>query len=463
VRAEHEVDVAVLGGGPGGYATALRAAVRGLSVVIVEERALGGTCLHRGCVPSKALLHAGTIADSVRHANDLGFAAELGELALPKLHAFRDGVVARLHRGLTKLVEQRKIVTVFGRGTITEPGVLDVSRDGGEAARVRAANVVVATGSVPSSLDVAPVDGRRVLDSDRALALERVPERGIVIGGGAVGVEFASLWRSLGADVVVVEALERLVPLEDPDSSRALERALRRRGIEVRTGAGVGSVSTTESAARVEVGDDTFEGDTVLVAVGRRPNSSGIGLDALGVLDDRGFVQVDALGRASSAGLWAVGDVVPTLALAHAAYAEGFVVADAIAGLDPQPVDHAQVPRVTYSDPQVASVGLTEPEARAVHGEAVETTVESIAGNTRAVIEGATGQVKVVRARSGQVLGVHLVGPGVTELIAGASLATSWDAYVDEIAAIPHAHPTMSEVLREAMLTASGVPFHAAR
>ena len=319
---------------------------------------------------------------------------------------------------------------------------------------------MIATGSEAATLGAVPADGKRILLSDHALALEAVPTRGVVIGGGAIGVEFASLWRSLGADVVLVEALDRLLPLEDPDSSKTLERALKKRGIDVRTGAKVGGVTSTSAGVRVDIDGAEVDADTVLVAIGRRPRAAGIGLEALGLLDDRGFVKVDALGRTSHEGIWAVGDVIPTLALAHAAYSEGFVVADAIAGLDPKPVDHVNVPRVTFSDPQVASVGLTEPEARELYGDGVTVTRDTLGGNARMVIDGSTGLVKVVHNADGQVLGIHLVGPGVTELIGEASAITSWDAYTDEVAAITHAHPTLSEGIREVMLNASGTPFH---
>jgi dihydrolipoamide dehydrogenase len=454
------VDVAVLGGGPGGYATALRAASRGLSVALIEEDAVGGTCLHRGCVSSKALLHAAGVADQLGHAPDVGFPVEPCSVALPKLHAFRDGIVERLHQGLVSLINGRGITTLAGRGSIPEPGVVDLTTADGELRQVQAPNIVVATGSGPARLAGAPIDGRVVLTSDEALALHSIPTRGLIVGGGAVGVEFASLWRSFGADVVIIEALDQLLPLEDPDSSSALSDAFQKRGIEVRTGVALEKLKRPPSGVRAHVGNETFDVDCVLIAVGRQPRTSGIGLEALGVLDERGYVTVDPLGRTASAGIWAVGDVIATLALAHAAFAEGFVVADALAGLDPQPVDYAQVPRVTFSDPQVASVGLTEPAARSHYGAGVTTAVERLTGNAHALFDNASGLMKVVSSPDGCVVGVHLVGPGVTELIAGGAMATSWNAYVDEVAALTFPHPTVSEGLREAMLTASGVPFH---
>jgi dihydrolipoamide dehydrogenase len=456
-----EVDVAVLGGGPGGYATGLRAAARGLSVALVEEDAVGGTCLHRGCIPSKALLHAGAIADQLRQAPGLGFPVEVGEISLPKLHAFRDGIVERLHRGLLSLIATSGITTLAGRGAIRAPGVIDVSTSAGDVTQVHAPDIVVATGSRPAELAVAPIDGRTVITSNEALALHSIPRRGLIVGGGAVGVEFASLWNSLGTDVILVEALDRLLPLEEPDSSSVLSRAFHQRGIEVRTSARLEALDRHSSGVRAHVGDEAFDVDCVLVAVGRQPLTSGIGLEPLGVLDEGGYVKVDSRGRTRASGTWAVGDVIPTLGLAHAAVAEGLVVADAIAGLDPRPVEHDQVPRVTFSQPQVASVGLNEVTARSRYGNDVTTTVERLVGNARAIIDDVFGLMKVVAAPDGRVVGVHLVGPGVTELIAGAAMATSWDAYVDEVAAIAFPHPTLSEGMREAMLAAAGLPLHA--
>ncbi|HEY2332295.1 MAG TPA: dihydrolipoyl dehydrogenase [Acidimicrobiales bacterium] len=463
------VDIVVLGGGPGGYATALRGAARGLTVTMVEADLVGGTCLHRGCIPSKALLHIAHLADTLPQMGQLGLATGGPGLDVAAAGRFRDDVVNTLYKGLVGLVRTRGITTVQGWGRLSAPGTVEVTptgepgepTTGGAPTTIQARHVVVATGSAPIDLSIAPADGTRILTSDDALRLERVPRRAVVVGGGAVGVEFASLWRSLGAEVTLVEALDRLLPLEDPDSSAALARAFRARGIDVRTGVGLAGAKADDDGVRVELVDGTsLDVDQVLVAVGRRPRTAGIGLEALGVLDDRGRVLVDGLGRTAVDGLWAVGDVLPTLALAHAAFAEGFAVADAVAGLSPRPVDHRQIPRVTYCTPEVASVGLTEPEARAL-GNEVRTTKLTLAGNARALIERAGGHVKLVTLNDGTIVGAHLVGPSATELIGELGLATAWGALAEEVADVVHAHPSLSEATRETALAAAGLPFHA--
>jgi dihydrolipoamide dehydrogenase len=437
------VDIVVLGGGPGGYATALRAATRGLSVVMVEADLVGGTCLHRGCIPSKALLHIGHLADTLPHLGELGLAVVGPGLDVAAAGRFRDGVVDRLHAGLVGLVKARGITTVAGWGRVVAPGVVEVTaveREGGAVTTIEARNIVIATGSAPIDLAIAPPDGSRILRSDDALRLDRVPASAVVVGGGAVGVELASL--------------------EDPDSSAALAEAFAARGIDVRTGVGLAGAKAGDASVRVELADGTtFEVDQVLIAVGRRPRTADIGIAELGVLDERGQVVADPLGRTAVDGLWAVGDVLPNLALAHAAFAEGFAVADAVAGLPARPVDHTQVPRVTYCTPEVASVGLTEPEARAAH-DGVKTTKLALSGNARARIEGSGGHVKLVCLADGTVVGAHLVGPSATELIGELGLATAWGALAEELADVVHAHPSLSEANREAALAAAGLPFH---
>ncbi|MCU1346957.1 MAG: lpdA [Acidimicrobiia bacterium] len=456
------VDIAILGGGPAGYATALRAAGHGLTVTIVEGDLVGGTCLHRGCIPSKALLHVAHLADQVAHQSALGLAVAGPGLDVEAAGRFRDGVVGPLHKGLEQLLRSRHIEVVRGWGTVSAPGEISV-RNGEEQSVVRARHVVIATGSSAVDLAIAPPDGDRILRSDDALRLARVPASAVVVGAGAVGVEFASMWCSLGTQVTLVEAADRVLPLEDSDSSKALARAFTRRGIAIRVGAALAGVQSTEAGAVVTLADGTvLTVDQVLVAVGRRPLTRGIGLEALGVLDERGYVAVDPLGRTAVDGLWAIGDAIPTLALAHAAFAEGFVVADAIAGLDPTPVDHHLVPRVTYCVPEVASVGLTETEARRQFPDpgSVVVTTGSMAGNARASIEGMGGQVKLVCHADGTLLGAHVVGPAATELISELGLAVSWEALAGELADVVHAHPTLSESIRETALAASGRPFH---
>jgi dihydrolipoamide dehydrogenase len=463
-------DVVVVGGGPGGYAAGFRAALRGLDVAMVESDKVGGTCLHRGCIPSKALLHVAGVRDELDRAGDLGLDVDLRGVDLPGLHRFRDEVVGTLHAGLQGLVEQRGITYHQGLGRVLEPGVVEVDH-GGATTRVEAANVVLATGSVPRDLPGVSVDGEVVQTSEEALRVERLPRRAVIIGGGAIGAEFATFWRAMGAEVAVVEALDRLLPFEDADSSKALGRAFRRAGIDVHTGARVEKVAVPaddpgggprQAVVDVAVGGDgvQLEADTVLVAVGRRPNVERVGAGDLGLLDDQGFVVADAAGRTRLDGVWAVGDLLPTLALAHAAFAEGFVVADLLAGLDARPVDDTQVPRVTYSRPEVASVGLTEEAARARYDD-VETTSYSLRANAKGIISGLDGHVKTVsRGAGGETLGVHIVAPHATDLIAEAAVITSWGAFPSEVAEIVHAHPTLAEAVGEAFLASAGTPFH---
>jgi dihydrolipoamide dehydrogenase len=470
-------DLVVLGGGPGGYATAFRAAAHGLDVALVERDAVGGTCLHRGCIPSKALLHVAEVLEEVARAEVLGLRLRFDGIDPEHLGAFRDGIVAKLHKGLQGLVAER--TTLYrGSGRVVESDggpAIEVTGDDGEPRVVTGRHVVVATGSRPRSLPGVEIDGERVQTSDEAL-FAAPPRRAVIVGAGAIGMEFASMWRPMGAEVTLVEALDRVLPLEDADVSRTMARALKRRGVEVLTGSRLGAVERDGEDVRVEVaaadGPRTLVVDRVLVATGRGPATDGVGLESLGVLDDAGFVRVDAWGATEVEGLWAVGDVTAGPALAHAAFAEGFAVADRIAGRPAaQPVDHTHTPRVTYSHPEVASVGLTEAEARERLGDdAVAVTTTSLHGNAKGIIANADGFVKVVHAADGApigspgdggvVLGVHVVGPHATDVIGEATLATSWEAVPAELAAITHAHPTLYEALGEAFQAAARVPFH---
>jgi dihydrolipoamide dehydrogenase len=455
-------DVVVLGGGPAGYAVALRAATRGLSVALVEEGKVGGTCLHRGCIPSKAMLHVGEVLDSVREAERFGLDLAVNAVSAEGIEAFRTKVVDTLHKGLAGLLK-KKVEVVEGRGTVADDGRTVLVDD----RRITGTNLAVTTGSVVRSLPGIEIDGRVVITSDEATTAPRIPRRALVVGAGAVGLEFASLWRSLGAEeVTVVEVLDRIAPLEDPDLSTQLAKSFRRRSITTMAGARVESVKVDGDVARVSVesGDDTveLEVDTVLVAVGRAPNTSWIGLEALGILDEHGFVSADGSGRTTADGVFAAGDLLPppALALAHAGFAEGFVIADTIAEAGHVvPVDYTHVPRVTYTSPEVASVGLTEPQARERGGD-IEVTKYSLRGNAKGVIHGSDGFVKIVSEQDGEVLGVHVIGPHATDLIAEAQLITAWGALPAEVAQLVHPHPTLAEALGEAHLAAAGLAFH---
>lgn len=466
-------DIVVLGGGPGGYATAFRAAARGLDVAIVEADKIGGTCLHRGCIPSKASLHVAGVLEEVERGDLMGLDLTLNRIDGAELAAFRQGVVDNLHKGLSLLARQR-CTMIDGWGRLDGAGRVVVTNGDGAEQVVTGRHVVIATGSVPRVIPGIEVDEEVVQTSDQAVHFDTVPDRAIVIGAGAIGMEFASMWQPMGTRVTVIEALDRVLPLEDVDVSRAVAKSFKSRGIEVMTSASVEAIDVDDGIAEVLVEVDgttvVLEADRVLIAIGRGPRTADIGIHD--VLDEGGFVTADAFGATSVDGLWAVGDVLPTLALAHAAFVEGFVVADRIAQVaDVVPVDHIHTPRVTYCSPEVASVGLTEEQAVVAHGaEAIVTTTVSMRGNAKGIIHGSTGFTKVIVRKdgpgvapgaTGEALGVHIVGPQATDLIAEGALATSWGALPEELGAISHAHPSLYEALGEAWMSAAGLPFHA--
>ncbi|WP_139983990.1 dihydrolipoyl dehydrogenase [Nocardioides litoris] len=457
-----DFDVLVLGAGSGGYACALRAAQLGLSVGLVEKGKVGGTCLHVGCIPTKALLHAAEVADNARESEQFGVRATLDGIDMPGVNAYKDGVVARLHKGLTGLVKSRGITVVEGAGRVTGDRQVTVTGDGG-AQVLTGRHLVLATGSRSRSLPGLEVDGERVLTSEHALRLEHVPASVVVLGGGVIGCEFASVWRSFGAEVTIVEALPRLVAGEDEASSKALERAFRKRGITFRTGTPFQSVKTTDDGVAVTVeGGDVIEAELLLVAVGRGPVTEGLGFEEAGVRTERGFVLTDESCRTGVEGVYAVGDIVPGLQLAHRGFAQGIFVAEHIAGLDPTPLDETAIPRVTYSHPEVASVGLDEAAARAAHGDdGIEILTYDLGGNGKSQILKTQGFVKLVRRTDGPVIGVHMVGDRVGELIGEAQLIYAWEAHADDVAPLVHAHPTQNEALGEAHLALAGKPLHA--
>ncbi|MFZ0324842.1 MAG: dihydrolipoyl dehydrogenase [Actinomycetes bacterium] len=454
-------DIVVLGGGSGGYACALRGAQLGLSVVLIEKDKLGGTCLHRGCIPTKALLHTAEVADAAKESEQFGVKATFEGIDMSAVNSYKDGVVTRLYKGLQGLAKTRGVTFVSGYGRLVSPDTVAVGDD-----LYRGRNVVLASGSVPKSLPGLQIDGARVISSDHALQLDHVPRSVVVLGGGVIGVEFASVWASFGATVTIVEALPHLLPAEDEALSKQLERQFRRRGIGFELGARFAGVeqSTTGVVVSLENGK-TLDADLLLVAVGRGPVSEGLGYDEVGVAMDRGYVLVDDHCRTNVPQVYAVGDLIPTLQLAHVGFAEGILVAEQVAGLQPRPIDYAGVPRITYSEPEVASVGLTEAQAREKHGDAVVTTTYDLAGNGKSQILKTAGVVKLVAVREGEsvgpVVGVHLVGSRVGELLAEGQLIYNWEAYADDVASLLHAHPTQSEAMGEAHMALAGKPLHA--
>ncbi|HUR72847.1 MAG TPA: dihydrolipoyl dehydrogenase [Sporichthya sp.] len=451
-------DVLILGGGSGGYACALRAAQLGLSVALVEKGKLGGTCLHQGCIPTKALLHAAEVADLAREGEQFGVRSTFEGIDMAGVNAYKDGVVSKLYKGLQGLVKSRKIHYVEAEGRLSSATTVDAA-----GVRYAGKHVVLATGSVPRSLPGLEIDGTRVITSDHALRLDRVPASAIILGGGVIGVEFASVWRSFGAEVTIVEALPHLVPLEDEANSKLLERSFRKRGIAYELGARFTGVETTEKGVRVSTENGKqIEAEILLVAIGRGPVSQNLGYEEVGVEMERGFVKVDALCQTSVPTISAVGDLIPTLQLAHVGFAEGILVAERIAGIDVVPIDYDGVPRVTYSEPEVASVGITEAAAKERYGaDAIESVTYDLAGNGKSQILKTAGAVKLVRQKDGPVVGVHIVGSRAGELVAEAQLIYNWEALPSEVAQLIHAHPTQGEALGEAHLALAGKPLHA--
>ena len=454
---DNQSDLVILGGGSGGYAAALRAAELGKSVVLIEKDKVGGTCLHRGCIPTKALLHAGEIADQARESSQFGVNATFEGIDMAGVHKYKDGVVNKNHKGLVGLIKSRGIQIVEGEGRLTGPKTVSINEQ-----TYTGANLILATGSYSRTLPGLELDGQRVITSEHALLLDHVPASAIVLGGGVIGVEFASAWKSFGAEVTIVEALPHLVPLEDEANSKLLERAFRRRGIAHKLGARFERVEHTDTGVRVHLeGGDTLEAELLLVAVGRGPTSANLGYEEQGITLDRGFVVVDEYCRTSVDGVYAVGDLIPTLQLAHVGFAEGILVAEHIAGLPVVPIDYAGVPRITYSAPEVASVGLTEAQAAEKFGaDNIKTVTYDLSGNGRSAILNAKGAVKLIAEVDGPVLGVHIVGERVGELIAEAQLIYNWEALPSEVAQLIHPHPTQSEAIGEAHLLLAGKPLH---
>ena len=448
-------DIVVLGGGSGGYACALRAAELGMTVALIEKDKIGGTCLHRGCIPTKALLHSAEIADEVRESASFGVRARLDGIDLPGVHAFKDKIVSRAWKGVQGLLKAAGVTVVEGEGRLAGEGRVRV---GPEVYEGR--TIVLATGSAPRTLPGLEIDGERIITSEHTLTMDRVPSSVIVLGGGVIGVELASVYRSFGAEVTIVEALPHLLPTEEESSSKLLERAFRRRGIKAELGVSFEGAKTTDTGVIVTLASGkTLDAEILLVAVGRGAVSAGLGFEEAGVVIERGAAVVDEHCRTAAPGVYAIGDLIATPQLAHAGFAEGILVAEHIAGLDPAPIDYAGVPRITYSDPEVASVGITSAQA-AERGVEIVEQVYDLAGNPKSQILGTAGAVKVLAAKDGPVVGVHMVGRRIGELVTEGQLLYNWEALPAEVAQLIHAHPTQSEAVGEAMLALAGKPLH---
>jgi dihydrolipoamide dehydrogenase len=455
--ADHNFDVVILGGGSGGYAAALRSAQLGKSVALIEKDKLGGTCLHRGCIPTKALLHSAEVADVTREAANYGVNAQFQSIDMNVVNKYRDGIVDRLFKGLSGLVASKPITVVSGEGRLTAPKTVTVNGD-----NYTGTNVVLATGSYSRSLPGLEIGGR-VITSDQALGLDFVPNKVLVLGGGVIGVEFASIWKSFGAEVTIIEGLPHLVPNEDESLSKGLERAFRKRGIDFKLGVRFAGVEQHENGVVVSLEDGTkLEGELLLVAVGRGPNTSGLGYEDQGVAMDRGYVLTNERLQTNIPGVYAAGDIVPGLQLAHRGFQQGIFIAEEIAGLNPVAIDETGIPKVTYCEPEVASVGLSEAKARETYGaDNVSVYEYNLGGNGKSQILGTAGFIKLVRRNNGPVIGVHMIGSRVGEQIGEGQLIVNWEAYPEDVATLVHAHPTMNEAIGEAHLALAGKPLHA--
>ncbi len=451
-----EFDLVILGGGSGGYACALRSAQLGLSVVLIEADKVGGTCLHRGCIPTKALLHSAEIADGARDGARFGVKSSFDGIDMAGVNSYKDGVVSRLHKGLQGLVNSRSITYVEGHGKLISKDSIEVNGQ-----TYTGKNIVLATGSYAKTLPGLEIDGVQVITSDHGTKLDYVPKSVIVLGGGVIGCEFASVWKSFGSDVTIIEGLPHLIALEDESSSKQLERAFRKRGIKFELGVFFKSLTKNKKGVTVTLEDGKeFTADLLMVSVGRGPVSANLGYEAAGITMDRGYVLVDNKCRTNVPGIWAVGDLIPTLQLAHVGFAEGMLVAEEIAGLNPRAINYDGIPRVTYSDPEVASVGLTSAEAKKRGHDVIELSYD-LAGNGKAQILNTAGSIKLIAEKNGPILGVHMVGARVGELLAEAELIFNWEARADDVASLIHAHPTLSEAMGEAHMALAGKPLHA--
>ena len=454
--ADHSFDMVVLGGGSAGYSAAVRAVELGMTVALIEKDKLGGTCLHRGCVPTKALLHSAEVADVARDAAEFGVIASVQGIDIAKVNAYRDEIVAKKYKGLQGLIKARGITVVEGEGRLSSATTVSVNGD-----NYIGKNVVLATGSYAKSLPGLEIEGR-VITSEQALALDYIPARVAILGGGVIGCEFASVWRSFGSEVTIIEGLPHLVPNEEESISKGLERAFRKRGIDYKIGVRFSGVTQDDQGVTVTLENgETVAADLLLVAVGRGANTAGFGFEEVGVTVDREYVVTNERLQTTVPGVWAVGDIVPGLQLAHRGYQHGFFVAEEIAGLNPIVISDVNIPKVTYCEPEVMSVGLTEAKAVEQYGaDKIAAFEYNLAGNAKSEILGTPGLVKVVRVKEGPIVGVHALGSRVGEMAGEAQIAVNWEAQPEDIAPLVHAHPTQNESMGEAFLYLAGKPLH---
>ena len=454
---EQNFDIVILGAGSGGYAAALRASQLGLSVALVEKGKVGGTCLHVGCIPTKALLHSAEVADATRESSKYGVTSTFEGIDIAAVNAYREGIVTSKYKGLQGLIKARGITMIEGEGRLTAANTVTVGED-----TLVGKNVILATGSYSRSLPGLEIGGR-VITSEQAIELDFLPKKVLVLGGGVIGVEFSSIWKSWGTDVQIIEALPHLVPGEDESISKQFERAFRKRGINFSLGIRFQSVVQNDDGVVVTLEDgQVFEAELLLVAVGRGPFTANLGYEEVGVTMDRGYVITNERLLTSVPNVYAVGDIVPGLQLAHRGFQHGIFVAEEIAGLNPIVIEDANIPKVTYSDPEVASVGLSQVKAQEKYGAENVTVYDyNLAGNGKSHIIGTSGSIKVIRMNDGPIVGMHMIGARVGELIGEAQLIVNWEAYPEDLAPLLHAHPTQDEALGEAFLALAGKPLHA--
>ena len=451
-----EFDILILGGGSGGYAAALRAVQLGFSVGLVEKGKLGGTCLHWGCIPTKAMLHSAELADHARTSSKYGVNVTLDSIDMSAVKAYKDGIVAGKFKGLSGLIKMRGITVIEGEGKLTGKDTIEVN-----GTTYTGKNIILATGSYSKTLPGLEIGGR-IITSEQALDLTELPEKAVILGGGVIGVEFASVWKSFGVDVTIVEGLPSLVPNEDPAIIKNLERAFKKRGIKFNTGVFFEKAEQNENGVVVTLADGkTFDADLLLVAVGRGAATAGLGFEDNGITVDRGFVITDERCHTGVGNIYAVGDIVPGVQLAHRGFQQGIFVAEEIAGNNPAVVEDIKIPKVTFCEPEIASVGLNQPQAEEKYGkENVETAEYNLAGNGKSSILGTSGIIKMVREKDGPIVGMHMIGGRIGEQIGEAQLIVSWEAYPEDVAALIHAHPTQNESLGEAAMALAGRPLH---
>ncbi|MGV9184174.1 dihydrolipoyl dehydrogenase [Arcanobacterium canis] len=448
-----EYDIVILGAGSGGYATALRAGQLGLKVALIEGDKVGGTCLHRGCIPTKALLHVAEVADEMRDSAHIGVMGSFDRVDMPTVNSYKNSVIEKMYKGLTGLVASRNVDTIEGWGRLVGPDTVEVNGQ-----QIKGKNIVLASGSF--SKTIGQTITQRVITSEQALNLDVVPKSVVVLGGGVIGVEFASVWASYGTEVTIIEGLDHLVPNEDEAISKNLERQFRKRKIAFKTKTMFDRVEEDANGVHVFTQDGKqFDAEYLLIAIGRGPNTANMGYEEQGITLDRGFVITNERLHTGVGNIYAVGDIVPGVQLAHRGFLQGIFVAEEIAGLNPKTLDENNIPRVTFCNPEIASVGLTEKAAKEKYGE-VETAEFNLTGNGKSQMLGAAGFVKLVRQKDGPIVGFHAIGARMSEQIGEGELLVAWEAFPEDLDGLIHAHPSQNEAVGEAMLALAGKPLH---